>query len=209
MQRSPHMRVATCLLAIVLSACTKEKGAESDSATAQESARRTFAQFDQIAAFPTARPSKKGIRYELEIRNIGSEPLVGLYETIQQWQPLEKRPDDIAEWNEHLPMADGVGTFTLAPDEEFRCEVEPMYRTEVRLRFGFLVFCKVGDNDYRRLRVWTEPRTPDADFRGRLIGAPSQNEEAEQDGTGQPATRPLSDSEGSDKPQPESEGRSR
>jgi hypothetical protein len=33
--------------------------------------------------------------------------------------------------------------------------------------------------------------------------------EREQDGTGQPATRPLSDSEGSDKPQPEAEGRSR
>jgi hypothetical protein len=122
----------------------------------------------------------KGIHYELEIRNIGSEPLVGICETIQQWQPLEKRPDDIAEWNEHIPMTDSIGTFELAPEEEFRCEVEPMYRTGVRLRFGFLVFCKVGDDDYRRLRVWTEPRTPEADFRGRLIGAQDQNEEAEQ-----------------------------
>lgn len=34
-------------------------------------------------------------------------------------------------------------------------------------------------------------------------------QEAEQAGAGQPATRPESDSEGSDKPQPESEGRSR
>jgi hypothetical protein len=33
--------------------------------------------------------------------------------------------------------------------------------------------------------------------------------EAEQAGTGQPATRPESKSEGSDKPQPEAEGRSR
>jgi len=32
---------------------------------------------------------------------------------------------------------------------------------------------------------------------------------AEQGGTGQPATRPESKSEGSDKPQPEAEGRSR
>ena len=32
---------------------------------------------------------------------------------------------------------------------------------------------------------------------------------AEQDGTGQPATRPESKSEGNDKPQPEAEGRSR
>lgn len=34
-------------------------------------------------------------------------------------------------------------------------------------------------------------------------------EEVEQGGTGQPATRPESESEGSDKPQPEAEGRSR
>ena len=36
-----------------------------------------------------------------------------------------------------------------------------------------------------------------------------RKEEAEQAGTGQPATRPESKSEGSDKPQPEAEGRSR
>jgi tetratricopeptide (TPR) repeat protein len=36
-----------------------------------------------------------------------------------------------------------------------------------------------------------------------------QKQEAQQDGTGQPATRPESKSEGSDKPQPEAEGRSR
>jgi hypothetical protein len=39
--------------------------------------------------------------------------------------------------------------------------------------------------------------------------ANSENREAEQGGTGQPATRPESKSEGGDKPQPESEGRSR
>jgi hypothetical protein len=36
-----------------------------------------------------------------------------------------------------------------------------------------------------------------------------RKEEAEQAGTGHPATRPESKSEGSDKPQPEAEGRSR
>jgi hypothetical protein len=179
------MRVATYLLILVLTACTKENGVESDSGAAKESSVQTFAQLDQIAAFPTARPSKNGIRYELEIRNIGSEPLVGLYETIQQWQPLVKRPEDIADWNEHIPMTDGIGTFELAPGEEFRCEVEPMYRTGVRLRFGFLVFCQVGD-DYRRLRVWTESRNPEYDFRDRLTGATNpKNEEAAGDGDGE------------------------
>ena len=42
-----------------------------------------------------------------------------------------------------------------------------------------------------------------------LIVEPFANEEAQQDGTGQPAIRSQSKSEGSDKPQPESEGRSR
>jgi hypothetical protein len=42
-----------------------------------------------------------------------------------------------------------------------------------------------------------------------LILEPVNNEEAQQAGTGQPATRPESKSEGSDKPQPEAEGRSR
>jgi hypothetical protein len=37
----------------------------------------------------------------------------------------------------------------------------------------------------------------------------ARDQEAEQAGTGQPATRPGSKSKGSDKPQPESEGRSR
>ncbi|MBK1884909.1 hypothetical protein JIN85_21035 [Luteolibacter pohnpeiensis] len=43
-----------------------------------------------------------------------------------------------------------------------------------------------------------------------LLKALRDNEtKAEQGGAGQPATRPESDSEGGDKPQPESEGRSR
>ncbi len=46
-------------------------------------------------------------------------------------------------------------------------------------------------------------------FLERLRSDPAQNIRSEQDGTGQPATRPESKSEGSDKPQPESEGRSR
>jgi hypothetical protein len=43
----------------------------------------------------------------------------------------------------------------------------------------------------------------------RLLSLFEQYKPAEQDGTGQPATRSKSDSEGGDKPQPEAEGRSR
>jgi len=42
-----------------------------------------------------------------------------------------------------------------------------------------------------------------------VMKAASKKQQAEQVGTGQPATRPQSKSEGSEKPQPESEGRSR
>ena len=42
-----------------------------------------------------------------------------------------------------------------------------------------------------------------------LLELAAKRQKAQQGGTGQPATRPLSDSEGSDKPQPEAEGRSR
>ena len=41
-----------------------------------------------------------------------------------------------------------------------------------------------------------------------MQGTAPEEQEAQQDGSGQPATRPESDSEGGDKPQPESEGRS-
>ena len=44
---------------------------------------------------------------------------------------------------------------------------------------------------------------------GAVVLANPEKIEAEQAGTGQPATRPESKSEGSDKPQPEAEGRSR
>jgi hypothetical protein len=48
-----------------------------------------------------------------------------------------------------------------------------------------------------------QPRFRERDYDSRLI------KQAEQGGTGQPATRPESTSEGGDKPQPEAEGRSR
>ena len=44
---------------------------------------------------------------------------------------------------------------------------------------------------------------------GELLSTRATKDSAEQAGTGQPATRSQSKSEGSDKPQPEAEGRSR
>jgi hypothetical protein len=58
---------------------------------------------------------------------------------------------------------------------------------------GASVIVPLNDNDYTRLKESVLP----------------QNQEAEQGGTGQPATRPESKSEGGEKPQPGAEGRSR
>ena len=58
------------------------------------------------------------------------------------------------------------------------------------------------------VRNFIEP-PPKIDLLGMLEASKKKKEEAEQGGTGQPATRPESMPEGSDKPQPESEGRSR
>ncbi len=52
-----------------------------------------------------------------------------------------------------------------------------------------------GDKDFEEIELHFHP--------------PKESKEAEQAGTGQPATRPELKSEGDDKPQPESEGRSR
>jgi hypothetical protein len=62
--------------------------------------------------------------------------------------------------------------------------------------------------------IWDELRKQhEAMLKAGSFGSSSRNadlqQKTEQDGTGQPATRPKSKSEGSDKPQPEAESRSR
>ena len=80
----------------------------------------------------------------------------------------------------------------------------------------FARFTVTGDLSYRHVANDDFDLTASsvvAKFDGfsRTLVAPSpeQENQAEQDGAGQPATRPESQSEGSQKPQPEAEGRSR
>jgi len=68
------------------------------------------------------------------------------------------------------------------------------------------VWFKVVEGEYTERAVYpsiTDYRTESTKPKGKPVAF-----SREQDGTGQPATRPESKSEGSDKPQPESEGRS-
>ena len=170
------------LASLTLIACddaTRSDGAASGQA---ESAKRHFAQYDQITAFARAKPVSGKILYQLRIKNGGSEPLVGLGETAQQWQALEGDPKDLNEWNEHIPIStDGEGYFKLGPGEEFTREVEPLYRSGARIRFGFLVFTQDGDEDPRRMRIWTEARVPGNDFKDLLQPQSPKPNKAQQD----------------------------
>jgi hypothetical protein len=67
-----------------------------------------------------------------------------------------------------------------------------------------------GSPEFGKLNI--DPQDPAALFRYSpefAVIAAEHKPKAQQAGTGQPATRPESNSEGSDKPQPESEGRTR
>ena len=174
------MRAFILLAVLTLVGCDRSEESSVADAEEREAAKSHFAQYDQITAFATASPSKERIAYNLRIKNVGSEPIVGIYETSQQWQDQDRDRTDLAEWNEHIPIGDAIGTFEIGPGEEHRWEAEPIFRRGVRLRFGFLVFCQVGTDDYRRLRVWTDVRYPESDFRDRLGGPAPQNEEAQQ-----------------------------
>jgi hypothetical protein len=95
-----------------------------------------------------------------------------------------------------------LGKFPLRPDFSAMADLF----AELRLSGGY-DFSNHKADAYKALHRkkvedWRE--RAEARDRGKIAGTP-----AEQAGTEQPATRPESKSEGSDKPQPEAEGRSR
>lgn len=185
---SDMMRPLIALAFVTLVACDEAEHSNAKGPEQAEAAKRHFAQYDQITAFATARPVSGKVRYELRIKNVGSEPLVGLGETSQQWQSLKGDPKALNEWNEHIPIStDGEGVFELGPDEEFTCEVEPRFHSGARIRFGFLVFTQAGEDDHRRMRIWTEPRTPERDFATILQPEGTEKAKAQQGAAGQPA----------------------
>jgi hypothetical protein len=94
---------------------------------------------------------------------------------------------------------------TLMEDQSGEHLVGPItWKNEDPIRV-FLVYSAPKDLDQIGLGYWGKIIV---DRPYKVVPAPNIKE-AEQGGAGQPATRSESDSEGSDKPQPESEGRSR
>ena len=192
------MRFLTVLASLAVASCDTEENSSAETNSQGDAAKRHFAQYDQITAVATAKPSAKKFAYELRIRNVGSEPIIGLGETSQQWQTLEKDAVDLSEWSEHIPIStDGNGTFELAPGENFTCEVEPSFRQGARIWFGFLVFTQVGDDDHRRMRIWTETRIPESDFSGLLQPSSNNKTNAQQVVDPNRSTAPLLNSESS------------
>ena len=138
-------------------------------------ASHVFTQFDQITAHVTASPLQERIAYNIRIKNIGHSTIEGHAEPRQQWQSHEKDPSNLTEWNEHIPMSDGVATFKLKPGEEFTFVATPQHIRGAMTRFGFLVLCRVGSEDYRRLAVWSEPVNPEYSFKS-ILGRDETNQ---------------------------------
>ena len=77
------------LASLTVIACDDATRSDATASQQAEAGKRHFSQYDQITAFATAKPVPGKILYQLRIENVGSEPLVGLNETSQQWQSIE------------------------------------------------------------------------------------------------------------------------
>ena len=97
------------------------------------------------------------------------------------------------------------------PREDIRVPARPIKITGAKVNWiDPPLFALLGRPQVTQLRTWEISGEIDSFQKDLLIRNPAAvKKEGEQAGAGQPATRSESDSEGGDKPQPESEGRSR
>jgi hypothetical protein len=114
--------------------------------------------------------------------------------------------DATGEWH-HKEVA-GAGRCTF-----HRIVLAEVDRIELELRPKFQIIIKDGEDIVSQWKRGEEINKPHKNILTFHDGLPklveAQPIDAEQAGTGQPATRPESKSEGSDKPQPEADGRFR
>jgi hypothetical protein len=107
-----------------------------------------------------------------------------------------KKADDSPDWFDFLLQVPGEKEFGRAGGLRLESGKLMMSYRDGRI----LSYTKISDVADEALLVNPE---------GKNITVQPNKTKAEQGGTGQPATRPESKSEGGDKPQPEAEGRSR
>jgi hypothetical protein len=191
------MKYLSLVIAALATVACRDKGSEEPKG--DESHKSTFAQYDQILVEVRATPATDSAEYMIDVRNYGHGKVTFWWEVKQQWCQIEDSISPAKGWNEKTASNHAVGSFDLEPEQEVQMIAIPAARSGVILRFGVVFKCQDQD-DFRKLVVWSNPVNPES--------AP-WNQNAEQAGTGQPATRPESKPEGSDKPQPEADGRSR
>jgi hypothetical protein len=160
--------------------------------------------------------------YRTELRNDSNRDLrviwfEAYFELDGVWYPSNAlgrvlRSKEFSLWYaEGDPIIDGV----ISPSTTAVCDVNwhgNQTDTPLRTKWAYIAVDEFGFDYYVESEVSFDilkhvyQSTTSAED---LPTAPSEPQQAQQGGAGQPATRPLSDSEGSYKPQPESEGRSR
>ena len=186
--RSPIMKYLSLMIAALATVACRDNGSEEPKG--DESHEITFAQFDQILVEVRATPATDKAEYMIDVRNYGHGKVTFWREVAQQWHQIEDSISPANGWNEETTSNHAVGSFDLEPEQEFQMTAIPAARSGVILRFGVVFMCQDQD-DFRKLVVWSNPVNPEF---------ARWNLKEEQAGTGQPATRPESKSEGSDKP---------
>jgi hypothetical protein len=191
------MKYLNLVIAVLATVACRDNGSEEPKG--DESQGRTFAQYDQILVEVRATPATDKAEYMIDVRNYGHGKVTFWREVTQQWYQIEDSISPAKGWQEETTSNHAVGSLDLEPEQEFQMTAIPAARSGVILRFGVVFMCQDQD-EFRKLVVWSNRVNPES--------AP-WNQKAEQAGTAQPATRPESNSEASEKPQPEGEGRSR
>jgi hypothetical protein len=191
------MKYLSLVIAALATVACRDTGSEEP--RGDESHESTFDQYDQILVEVCATPATDRAEYMIDVRNYGHGKVTFWREVTQQWCLIEDSISPAKGWHEETTSNHAVGSFDLEPEQEFQMTAIPAARSGVILRFGVVFMCQDQD-EFRKLVVWSNPVNPES--------AP-WNQKTEQADTGQPANRPESTPDGSDKPQPEAEGRSR
>ena len=117
-----------------------------------------------------------------------------------QGRAILERIDDYKKTHGDFPNRqwfDSLGDLSVTNEGHHWFYFNPPRNVGIR---GGLLICTATDYGNQYLGGFVD---------GAVVMTRLKIQEAEQAGTGQPATRPLFESDGSDKPQPEAEGRSR
>jgi hypothetical protein len=159
----------------------------------------------------SCRRQEKSVQVSLEVWDSVTLDAIDEATVSSSGRVLDAHKADNGRYILTLLESDTVTTFTVkAPDYKSTSIswAELTDRSEISIEglpVSRIALRPIKDNSHNEyvLDEMASPGSYDFD------NVSDATKESEQDGTGQPATRPESKSEGGDKPQPEAEGRSR